>query len=60
MSAEDLKNKKPKYLILFILFWFFHSLHCKKYKLKIQNVFKYLSGFTQGRNGQQYTQWRRL
>jgi hypothetical protein len=33
-------------------------LHCKKYKLKNQNVFQYLSGYIQTRNTQRI-QWQR-
>ena len=32
-------------------------LHCKKYKLKIQNVFQYLSGYRQGTHTR--IKWRR-
>jgi hypothetical protein len=34
-------------------------LHCKKYKLKNQNVFQYLSGYIQTRNTHTRIKWRR-
>ena len=35
-------------------------LHCKKYKLKIQNVFQYLSVYRQGTHTRIKWQWRQL
>jgi len=44
--------KKTKTIHFILVFVFFHKysmfLHCKKYKLKIQIIFKYLSAYRQG------------
>ena len=47
-------------MIHFILFFIYNSwvLHCKKYKLKNQNVFKYLSGYNKEHKNTRI-QWRR-